>query len=220
MKIIIIGIGSIGHHVAEILSKEGHELTVIDNNAENVKVAQDSLDALVIHGDGVDFDVLKSAGIEDIDGFIAVTDKDDINILSCLIAKSFNVKVKIARINDINYNNALCKIGSTSLGIDYLINPNDTVASEICNMVSYVYASEAAVFAEGSIVHLGFKIDELSPIVGQTIKELVSGDVRFVLTKIVHKEKVYIPSMEKIISAGDTISFICKKRILERLENY
>lgn len=87
MKIIIVGCGKVGYTLVEQLSEEGHEITVIDSNAERVQAAVDALDVIGYIGNGNSYKMQKEAGVEEAELLIAVTSQDEVNLLSCLIAK-------------------------------------------------------------------------------------------------------------------------------------
>lgn len=101
MKIIVFGCGRVGAHLANLLSEKGHEVTVIDKDSRSFRLLKDDFKGNMILGTGIDEYVLRNSGIEETKVFAAVTDQDNINIMSCLVAKEiFNVPFVIARISD------------------------------------------------------------------------------------------------------------------------
>ncbi len=104
MRVIISGAGQVGYGIAERLSQEGIEVTVIDSNAELVQRVRDTLDARGIHGHGSHPEILAQAGAREADMLIAVTQVDEVNMTACQVAHSiFNVPIRIARIRAQNY---------------------------------------------------------------------------------------------------------------------
>ena len=155
MKVIVVGAGEVGIHIAERLSKEGHEVTVIEKSRDKERQLRAKLSALVILGSGANAEVLEQAGIAGADLFIAVTDQDEVNLVACLLAHECGTQKIIARIKSLEYTTAEWARNARGLGIDLLINPQNVVTEELCQIVSYTGASEAAEFAGGRVVFLG-----------------------------------------------------------------
>lgn len=213
MKVIVVGAGEVGIHIAERLSKEGHEVTVIEKSRDKERQLRAKLNALVILGSGANAEVLEQAGIAGADLFIAVTDQDEVNLVACLLAHECGTKKIIARIKSLEYTTAEWARNARGLGIDLLINPQNVVAEELCQIVSYTGASEAAEFAGGRVVFLGYAIGRNSPLAGITLKELagIRGIYRMVVTAIARKHETLIPRGEDVIQEGDIVYFVCEK---------
>jgi trk system potassium uptake protein TrkA len=216
MNVIIVGAGEVGLHIAERLSKEGHEVTVIEKSREKEQHLRARLNALVVHGSGANAEVLERAGIADADLFIAVTDQDEVNLIACLLAHECGTRKIVARIKSLEYTTAEWARNARGLGIDLLINPQNVVAEELYRIVSYTDASEAAEFADGRVVFLGYAIGRSSPLAGVTLKELagVRGIYRMVVTAIARKHETLIPRGEDVIQEGDIVYFVCQTRDL------
>lgn len=103
MKIIILGCGKVGYTLAEQLTREGHDITVIDSKEDKLESACNKLDLIGVHGNGTSYLVQEEAGVEDADLMIAVTDLDEINLLACLIAKKAGNCQTIARVRNPEY---------------------------------------------------------------------------------------------------------------------
>ena len=106
MKVIVVGAGEVGIHIAERLSKEVHEVTVIEKSRDKERQLRAKLNALVILGSGANAEVLEQAGIAGADLFIAVTDQDEVNLVACLLAHECGTKKIIARIKSLEYTTA------------------------------------------------------------------------------------------------------------------
>src|SRR3972149_4047214 len=131
MRIIVIGAGGGGYHIAERLSHEAHEIVVIERNPEVVRRVQDGLGLPTIEADGSSPRALEEAGVREAAMVIAVADVDEGNIGACAIAPQYGVATKIARGRDIELGGHPILQGGKVLGIDLLINPNQVVADEI-----------------------------------------------------------------------------------------
>lgn len=213
MKVIVAGAGEVGFHIAERLSKEGHSVTVIDSDREKGQLLQGKLNASVVHGSGASAEVLEQAGVDDADLFIAVTHQDEVNLVSCLLAHERGTRRIIARIKNLEYTTAEWTDHARKMGIDLLISPQKAVAEEIHRIVSYTAANEAAEFADGRVVFLGYLIGRDSPLKGITLKRLagVRGIYRMVVTGIARRHETIIPRGEDTIQEGDIVYFVCKK---------
>lgn len=220
MKAIIVGAGEVGYHIADRLSREGHDITVIERDRTREELLADKVNALVIHGNGASADVLVEAGIKKTDLFIAVTDQDEVNLVACIMAGGFQVPSKIARIKSVEYSQGESKLDAAKFGINMLINPQSVVADEIRHVIRYTAASEVAEFADGRVVFLGYSITDKSPLAGITLMELgdIRGLYRLVVTAISRGERTIIPRGDDMIQVGDIVYIVCNKLDLSAIE--
>ncbi|WP_303720624.1 Trk system potassium transporter TrkA [Malonomonas rubra] len=207
MKILIIGAGQVGYFLCDRLSREGHAVTLVDQNDEMIERAQDRLNVLGVCGNGASAEILEQAGIKDTDIFIAVTNMDEVNILACLLAREYEVPTRVARTKSIEYTGTKAILSKEKLGIDLLINPEDAVAEELFKLACTSSAFDVAEFAEGQIHFQGYRITEDSPICNLTLAELgeLRGMYKFVVVAINRGKKTIIPYGEDSIQAGDRI---------------
>ncbi|MBP1688515.1 MAG: hypothetical protein H6Q33_4658, partial [Deltaproteobacteria bacterium] len=124
MKTIVIGAGEVGYHIAERLSREGHDVVVIEQDPAVRARVQDELDVMTIEGNGSSPRVLEEAGVRDADILIAVADIDEVNVTACLLAKEYGAGTRIARVRDPDFSESEFLGRGKRLGIDLLINPN------------------------------------------------------------------------------------------------
>jgi len=158
VKIIIIGAGKVGSQIAQTLSAENHDVTLIDKREDIRQDLDNNLDIMTIVGNGANVRILEQAGINEADMLIAVTRSDEVNMIACMTAKQFNVERKIARIrnSEYMYSNSLSK---EKLGIDFVINPERATAKEIIKLLKTpTNVSEAQNFAGGKISLFGLKM--------------------------------------------------------------
>lgn len=214
MNVIVAGTGEVGFHIAQRLSNEGHDVTVIEKDRDKEHVLKSRLNALVVPGSGASADVLEQAGVADTDLFIAVTDQDEVNLVASMLAHERGARRIVARIKSLEYTTEEWAHNARKLGIDLLINPQSVVADEIYRVVSYPAASEAAEFANGRVVFLGYLIGRNSPLAGISLKDLVDirGIYRMVITAIARKHETIIPRGEDVIQEGDIVYFVCNKQ--------
>ncbi len=207
MKILIVGAGQVGYFLCDRLSREGHEVTLIDQDEVKVERAQDRLNVLSVTGNGASAEILEQAGIKEADIFIAVTNSDEVNILACLLAREYSVKTRVARTKSIEYTGNKAVLSKEKLGIDLLINPDDAVAEELIKLACSSKAFDVAEFAEGQILFQGYRITAENPLCELTLAELgeLRGMYRFVVVAISRGADTIIPRGDDIIQAGDRI---------------
>ena len=171
MRIIVIGDGKIGHHIAAQLVSEGHEVTIIDRDESVLQRSMDTLDALVVKGNGVSTDTLTEAGVQHADVVIAVTANDEINMLCSLTAKKLGAKYTISRVRDPEYMKSLPFL-MKELFIDYAINPERNMALEISRILRYPFSGNVETFARGRVEMLDFVVQPHGRLAGVMLKDL------------------------------------------------
>lgn len=221
MRVIVVGAGEVGFHIAERLSKEGHAVTVIEKDPVRGGGVEARLDAMVVRGSGASSTVLEQAGIARTDLFISVASQDEVNLVSCLLANDFKVPRTIARIKALGTNQVEWRRNAARLGIDLIINPQGAVADEICNAVAYSAATEVAEFANGRVVFIGYMIAANSPLAGVSLATLggIRGLYRMVVTAITRADKTIIPRGEDVVQPGDVLYFVSNKRDLPAIRD-
>ena len=123
MRLIIIGAGEVGYHIASRLSREQHDVVVVDHSPQLIEQIQEELDVLAYEGHGAHPVTLEHAGISQADMLIAVTSSDEVNLVACLLARQYGVPKRIARINNPDFRDSPLVDAGKFLGIDLLINP-------------------------------------------------------------------------------------------------
>ncbi len=165
MRVIISGAGQVGYGIAERLSQEGIEVTVIDSNAELVQRVRDTLDARGIHGHGSHPEILAQAGAREADMLIAVTQVDEVNMTACQVAHSiFNVPIRIARIRAQNYLRSEFSnlFARDHLPIDVIISPEVEVGELILQRMAYPGASDIVSFDDDQVLVLSVPVAEIA----------------------------------------------------------
>ena len=157
MKIIIIGSGKLGRTLAEQLTQEDHEITMIDKNASRVQYVVDRLDIMGIHGNGATVPVLEEAGVSDADLVIAATAEDELNLLACLIAKRVGARNTIARVRNPEYIDVMSLV-KEDLGLSLSINPELACALEMSRILKFPSMITVDTFAKGRVEILQFEI--------------------------------------------------------------
>ena len=208
MNIIIAGCGKVGRALAEQLSREKHDITVIDRKPEAIQQITNIADVRGVVGNGASFEIQMDAGIDKADLMIAVTDADEVNLLCCLIAKKAGGCQTIARVRNPVYHHEIHHI-KDDLGLSMVINPEWAAAMEMARLLRFPSAIDIDTFANGRIELLRFQLEEQNPLCNNKIKDLHMLSRCEVLICIVERgNEVLIPSGEVELKAGDMISVV------------
>jgi len=209
MNIIIVGCGKIGKTLAEELSREEDiNITVIDLKAKVVGDIAVNLDIMGVVGNGADIDTLMEAGIKETDILIAVTGSDELNLLTCLIAKKAGNCKTIARVRKPEYSKEL-NLFKEDLGLAMIINPELTAASEIARVLRFPSAIQIDTFAKGRAEILRFRIPANSALNKMRIADMsqkLGCDV--LVCGVERGSDVFIPGGDFVLEAGDVISIV------------
>ena len=212
MKIIIVGCGKVGKTLASTLNEEGHDIVVVDTNAELVESVSSSLDIMGVAGNGASYSVQMEAGVEDADLLLAVTTSDELNLLCCLIAKKAGNCHTIARVRNPIYNKEISFIRE-ELGLSMIINPEQAAADEIARLLRFPSAIKSDTFAKGRVELLRVQIPEGSVLHNRKVMEIVSFFMCDVLVCAVERgDEVIIPNGHFVLKSGDKISFIASPK--------
>lgn len=207
MKIIIVGCGKVGTTLAEQLSAEGHEITLVEKDAEKLRLITDRIDVLGMEGNGTNYEVLLDAGIKDADLLIATTDSDERNLLSCLFGKKAGCHT-IARIRDPEYFDEI-KYIREELNLSMVINPELAAARVIARLIKFPSAMTIDTFARGRIDLIKVALPEDTSLEGCKVHEL-AGKFHFsvLICAVERGDEVFIPSGAFELKGGDRVSFI------------
>lgn len=208
LKIIIVGCGNVGVTLAERLAEEGHDVTIIDKDADRVKSISASYDVLGVVGNGSSYTILMEAGIESTDLIIAVTDSDELNLLCCTIAKKVGHCAAIARVRTPDYADELPYLRSR-LDISMIINPELEAAREIARLLRLPGALGINAFSRGHVEMVKFKIAEKSPLCGKALMQLQETfSVGLLVCGVERDGELTIPNGSFVFESGDIVSFI------------
>ncbi|MBW2182968.1 MAG: Trk system potassium transporter TrkA [Deltaproteobacteria bacterium] len=223
MNFIIAGAGEVGYHLASRLSQEKMDVVVIEKDEGKVKHVIDTLDVQTIHGSGSSVEILKQAGIEDADMLIAVTDSDEVNMISCLVASAqTKVPIKIARIRNPEYAQDIGILGEKNLNIDLTINPEQEMVRTISRLVEIPDATDVVEFAEGRVRITGIKVDPNSYVIGKKLKNLDKENEKhdIIIAAIFRDDKVIIPRGDDIIQENDLVYAVTEASKILTITNY
>ena len=214
MKIIILGANQIGVTLAETLAKEANDITVVDPDPEKLRDLKDHLDIATTTGQSSYPDVLRSAGAQDADMLIAVTDSDETNLVACQVAYSlFRTPKKICRLRSKSYVNSEKLFGTEAIPIDVVISPEEIASHYIKSLVDLPGSLQVMDFADGLIQLVAVKAENGGPLVGQEIRflreHMPNVDTR--VAAIYRRGQSIIPEGNTAIEADDEVFFIAAK---------
>lgn len=218
MRVLIIGAGEVGYHVASRLVRESHDVVVIDQSTALIEQVKEELDVLAYPGHGANPATLEEAGITQTDMLIAVTNSDEINLVACLLARQYGVPKRIARINNPDFRDTPLVEAGKHIGIDLLINPSQAVAEEIRRLLKTPGAEEAADFLEGRVKLLGFRVQENTPIVHQHLRDFTASFdavAPFLIAAIQRGHDTVIPTGDTIIEPNDHLLVLGKSDLIQ-----
>lgn len=211
MNIIIVGCGKVGYTLVEQLSSENHNLVVIDERAEKVQNITNSLDAMGIVGNGINYKTLLEAGISTADLLIAVTGDDEKNLLCCVIAKKTGHCQTIARIRNPLYNEEI-EFLKKEFGLAMIINPELAAAYEIARVFQFPSAIRVDSFAKGHVELLHFRVGKDSSLINMKLLNLQSTFHSNVLVcTIIRGEDVIIPNGNFVFQENDIVAIVAKR---------
>jgi trk system potassium uptake protein TrkA len=219
MRILIVGAGAVGYHLARHLSEEGHDIVLIDQNKERAVYAQDQLDIMTIVGNGGSLAVLEEAGLGETDLLAAVTNVDEVNLVACLSAGHYNIKTKVARVSNPDYFNERFQGRNAHRGVDVMINPELECAWETFRLLQSEAATEMAFFAGGRVQLLGLTVHEGAPVVGRTLAEIAEAeaDRRYLTAAIQRGDETIVPGGEDRFEAEDQVYIIGESKQMPRV---
>jgi len=214
LKVIIIGAGEVGFHIASRLALENKDVVIIDQNPDAIRRVSDSIDVQVITGSGSSPLILEEAGIRNAEILLAVTNKDETNLVACLIADIISPATKkLARIRDADYDKYHKNFRSNAPHISTIINPEVEVVRTIDKLMSVPGAVDVGDFAGGHVKFVGIHLDNNTKMTGIPLVKLpeASGELIPLIAAVIRDEKLIIPTGNDSLMPGDTVYFIAKE---------
>jgi len=218
MKIIIAGAGEVGSHLAKMLrSESNNDITLIDKDASRLKALAETADISTVEGKSSSIEVLKKAGAEHADLFIAVNPdhSQDVNIVSAILAKQLGSKKVTARINNEEYLSYDNKLLFTDMGIDLLFYPEKIAAGEIVDRLERTASTDSILFGRGKLQVEVFKLDDESPLIDMTVLEFAqkfpSEDLQFRVVAISRKDETIMPRPSTKFRYNDLVYVVAKR---------
>ena len=214
MKIVIIGLGTIGRTILRNLSSEGHTITIIDEDKTKIEKLIEKYDVFGIVGNGASMDIQAEANVQDAELVIALTRSDELNILACLVAKRIGAKNTIARVRNPAYRRQIAEMKG-DLGISMVVNPERDTADEIFNLVSLPSVAQIDHFAGGKVSLVEVVAEKGCALIGESLISLGKKlSTKVLICAVQRGEEVIIPSGNFQFREGDKIHFTANAKTL------
>ena len=207
MKIVIIGLGTIGKTILKSLSGEGHTITIIDEDKDRIESLIEQYDAFGVVGNGACMDIQMEAGMPDADLAMALTGSDELNVFACLVAKKIGVKNTIARVRNPEYRQQIMDM-KNELGISMIVNPEKDTATEMFYLISLPSIAKIEHFAKGRVSLVEIVVEKGCALIGETLISLGKKlNSKVLFCAVQRGDSVIIPSGNFMIQQGDRIHF-------------
>lgn len=210
MKIIIVGAGEVGSHLAKMLSRESHDIILIDEDSERLQKIESNYDLMTIEGSPTSIKDMREAGVQSADLFIAVTPIESQNITACILAKNLGAKKTLARIDNYEYLLPENKMFFEKLGVNALIYPEMLASEEIVNSLKVNWVRQWMEFNGGALTLIGMKVRKNAPIVNKKLMDLKNSE-NYRIVAIRRDLETIIPTGMDEVIANDIVYFITTK---------
>lgn len=214
MKIIIAGAYEIGSHLAKLLSRNDHDIVLMDESEEKLENISPDYDLLTMHASPSSLKALKSAGAEHADLYIAVTPDESMNMNSCVMAKAVGAKKTVAKVNNYEFVEPELTKFFDKLGIDSLIYPENLAATDIVNGLKMSWVRQRWDVHGGALVMLGIKLRETCEILNQPLKDLCKPDSPYYIVAIRRDGETVIPRGDDSLHVYDMAYFMVTKQYI------
>jgi trk system potassium uptake protein TrkA len=219
MRIIVAGLGDVGHQLAKKLSNEKNDIIAIDIDENKLSRLLDSADILTLHGSSTSIKTLQKAQVDGADLLVSVTSSEEVNIMTCIIGKKLGAKKTIARIANEEYLEPDNQEYFAKIGIDFMIYPEDLAAKEIVNLINRTAATDIVEFQKGKISVIGLRLDKNAPIIQKSISEVskLNPSTDFRVVAIYRAFRTIIPKGNDKFLPNDQVFVISKSEAIEQV---
>lgn len=205
MRIVIIGLGTIGKTILKSLSAEGHTVTIIDENKDKIESLIEKYDVYGVVGNGACMDIQREAKVQDADLAIVLTNSDELNVFACLVAKKNGVKNTIARVRNPDYRKQIMEM-KDELGISMIVNPEKDTATEIFNLINLPSVAQVERFNKGRVLLVEIVAEKECALIGETLITLGKKlNTKVLICAVQRGNDVVIPTGHFVIEEGDRI---------------
>lgn len=217
MKIVIAGAGAVGTHLAKLLSRENHDITVIDENPDRLGDLGNNFDLLTVCASPLSIEALRHADVGKAALFIAVTPDEAHNMTCCMLASRLGAKKTVARVDNYEYTTLENREFFKTVGIDSIIYPEMLVGKEIMHNVKHSWVRQWIEIQGGKLMMVGVKVRNNTYILGKTLRELFDPGVPFHIVAVKRGEETIIPHGDDVLCYGDVVYFMTMPEHLEKI---
>jgi len=212
MYIVIVGAGSLGYYLAELLIEEKHDIVVVDKDEEKCQELVEEMDVVATHGDGTDPKILEGLDIDEADAVVALTESDETNMVISLLAKELGANYVATRISRVEYDEQVLK----KLGIDIVIHPEAAAAGYIAELITKPEVLDLAFISRGEAEILEIKIGKTSKVVGKKVREIESPQGSAIVA-LIEGSQLILPNPETNLGAGNKVLVLAKREAVEKV---
>lgn len=218
MNIIVAGCGKIGTALISTLVSEGHSITAIDNSQQVISEITNIYDIMAVCGNATDCEVLEEAGVDKAELFISLTDSDELNMLSCFLAKRMGAQQTVARIRNPEYNDRSLGFMRHELDLSMAINPELLMAQELCDILKLPSAFKVEYFSRRNLEMIEIRVKEDSPFCGKKLSKLREKQkIEFLIGAVLRQGEVVIPDGNFELKTGDVVSITAAPSDMQKL---
>ncbi len=218
MNIIVAGCGKIGTAIISTLIAEGHDVTALDNSDSVINEITNIYDVIGVCGNATDCEVIEEAGVHKADLFVCVTGSDELNMLSCFLAKRMGAKHTVARIRNPEYNDRSLGFMKNELNLSMAVNPEQLMAQELYNILKLPSAFKVEYFSRRNLEMIELRLKPESPLCGKKLFKLREKQkIEFLIGAVLRQGKVIIPDGNFELQAGDVISITAVPSDMQKL---
>ena len=219
MNIVIVGCGKIGSTILSSLLSEGHDIVVIDSDPAVISDVSNIYDSMYVCGSGTDCDTLQEAGIADAELFVAVTGSDELNMLSCFLAKRMGAKHTVARIRNPEYNDKSLSFMRQQLDLSLSFNPDLLAAREMYHILKFPSAIKIESFSRRNFEMVELRLKEDSPLNGLKLMDLRKkySEAKFLVCAVQRGDEIFIPDGNFVLESGDRIGLTAAHEEIAKL---
>lgn len=218
MKVVIVGAGAVGLQIAKQLVDEKKDVVLIEKDPERARLAANRLDCMVLTREGNSLEALREAGTGNADFFIAVTDSDEVNMISCALVESeFTVPYKIARVRNVDYSSS--RVGEKGfLGIDYIVNPEIVAARAIIRTIEHGAISDIMLFEQSRVQMRHLTVDLGSVFSDRPLSQIATSlPFNFLVAIVLRQNQFLIPSGKTMLRTGDILYVVATEETFDKL---
>lgn len=219
MKILVAGCGKIGTTILSSLTAEGHDVTALDTDAAVIAEITNIYDVMGVVGNAADCETLTEAGVDSADVFVAVMNSDELNMLSCFLARRMGAKHTVARIRNPEYNDNSLDFMCRELSLSLAINPEKLAARELYNMLKLPSAIKVETFSGRNLEMIEVRLKQDSILDGMRLSEMRMkyNRAKFLVCFVLRDEEVFIPDGNFVLKSGDTIGLTASPAEIQKL---
>lgn len=212
MRVIVVGCGKIGKSVLDSMADEHHDIVAIDNDPEVISYVTNTYDVMAVCGNATSRELLNAAQVSKCDLFIAVTQSDEVNMLSCFLAKKMGARHTVARIRESEYNEEGLAFLTKQLELSMALNPEQLTAESFFDLLKLPSAVSVDNFAGKKIQILELILRENSKLCNVVLSDLRKKcPAEFLVCAVKRGNETFIPNGAFCLQAGDRVAFMVKR---------